>query len=52
MREYTNRSESGTVMATGGRKSTQDMIVDRVMMIAERLVSLEKKVADLEKKVN
>lgn len=41
MRQYANRSQSGTVSSTVGRKDPIDHVTDRVMMIAKRLVAAE-----------
>ena len=41
MRQYANRSQSGTISQTGMGKSPIDNVVDRVMMIAQRVVAAE-----------
>ncbi len=41
MRQYANRSQSGTVTSTSSRKEPLDAVIDRVMTIAQRVVGAE-----------
>ncbi len=47
MRQYTNRTQSGTVMQTKRSPDKMDPVIDRVMMIAERLVKAEQEIQAL-----
>ena len=41
LRQYANRSQSGTVTTGGMRRDPNEAIIDRVMMIAQRVVAAE-----------